>query len=482
MPTVNYQVAALTDDCEYCWSTNTFVDGNPGVLATATLGRISSTYYGFEGGFRFLGVAVPQGATITAATLTLYSDGSNTANTCNWVLWGDKEANATTFSSTPSAYSGRPRTSASVAYGAVPTFSNHAAITPPDISAIIQEIVNQAGWVSGNALVLFCGDKAETSTGNNSYRDAYLYHGGATYAAKLSITYTSGTNYPVSFSGGVTAGPSSLKAAAHKTAGGMTAAGSFAAAWGHAIAVAGGIVASGTLSTIWAHTASIVGGLTASPSAKRGASQSLSGIATASGATQRAAGRSVGGGLSASGGIGRLASQAVLWALGAASIVTRSATRSVSQAITSSGSRLQAATQLMGGTISATPGAIVRSADQTIPAMTVASPTIQQTASRSLLAGTTLSGSIGRGAAKVILTAESLSASILRRVGLTLQSIATAVGSFTAHPGGLHEEYYTPLPGMKSSTVRQDTRSGTEMPGRTVTKTEVEPTDVEVKQ
>ena len=114
--------------------------------------------------------------------------------------------------------------------------------------------------------------------------------------------------------------------------------------------------------------------------------------------------------------------------------------------------------------------------------MTVASPTIQQTASRSLLAGTTLSGSIGRGAAKVILTAESLSASILRRVGLTLQSIATAVGSFTAHTSGLHEEYYTTLQGLQSSSSVPTTILDTQMPRPTMTETATQETDVEVEQ
>ena len=54
----------------------------------------------------------------------------------------------------------------------------------PDISLIIQEIVDRPGWTSGNALVLIF----EPNSGDNS-RPAWTFDGSAADAAVLNVEY-----------------------------------------------------------------------------------------------------------------------------------------------------------------------------------------------------------------------------------------------------------------------------------------------------
>ncbi len=52
----------------------------------------------------------------------------------------------------------------------IPAWTQDTEYQSPDISAIVQEIVNQAGWVSGNHLVLFWDDHEGRSTATRQAR------------------------------------------------------------------------------------------------------------------------------------------------------------------------------------------------------------------------------------------------------------------------------------------------------------------------
>ena len=54
----------------------------------------------------------------------------------------------------------------------------------PDIQTVVQEIVNRAGWASGNAMNIFV--QGATST------DEIQASGFGTFSSKLDITYTAG--------------------------------------------------------------------------------------------------------------------------------------------------------------------------------------------------------------------------------------------------------------------------------------------------
>ena len=55
----------------------------------------------------------------------------------------------------------------------------------PDISSLLQEVVNRPGWESGNALALLL----TSDPTNAGYFDAIAYEGNPVYAAKLRVTY-----------------------------------------------------------------------------------------------------------------------------------------------------------------------------------------------------------------------------------------------------------------------------------------------------
>jgi len=85
----------------------------------------------------------------------------------------------------------------------VPPFLADGINTSPDFAAVIQEVVNRPGWVSGNAINIFWDDE-DNQSDIGAYRPgrAYEYEGGQGDAPVLEITY----GYPVGTATGVEGG------------------------------------------------------------------------------------------------------------------------------------------------------------------------------------------------------------------------------------------------------------------------------------
>lgn len=181
MPTVNNSITITADDASAVASPAT-LDAT-GVIAGNVFG---TNYYA---GLRFLAVAVPQGATITSATLTLIVGGAAFGGTGagaasgfgNWK--GVASDNAPTWSTANLAITTSRTTASATILGSTTVETTRAH----DVTSIVQEIVNRAGWVSGNALAI-AGDP----TGATSYCPYYDYVDNSAKAATLSITYASG--------------------------------------------------------------------------------------------------------------------------------------------------------------------------------------------------------------------------------------------------------------------------------------------------
>ena len=136
-----------------------------------------------NGGFRFQGVNVPQGATILRAVFSGHL-GATASDDLYTAIYGNKVANAQDFAA--NAYiktvAQRPQTSQTVSW-------QRADMGPgwhhKDVTAIVNEIVNQGTWSGGNALaLLFISDIGATATA-----DFTSYDGSAALGAKLSIDY-----------------------------------------------------------------------------------------------------------------------------------------------------------------------------------------------------------------------------------------------------------------------------------------------------
>lgn len=144
------RVALDTDDAEQITSSGS-TNGNMSLAGTLQLGQTGSPSKNQMVGIRFQKVRVPQGATITAARLEFEVDSTNTTST-SLTIKGEATDSASTFSSAASNISSRPTTTASVAWGSVPNLAANQKLVSPDIKTITQEIVNRAGWASGNAM------------------------------------------------------------------------------------------------------------------------------------------------------------------------------------------------------------------------------------------------------------------------------------------------------------------------------------------
>jgi hypothetical protein len=173
-----------------------------------------------RGGFRFVNVGIPQGATINSATLDVVCiDAANDSPQCD--IWGQNSDDAPVFTTDANNISSRPATSAYTNWTA--SDIGTAAVQSPAITAVIQEIVNRPGWVSGNAIAIFI--QGLTGTGFQ----VHAYDGVPANAVKLNIDF-SGTEYAQSVSGVLSSTGAVTKTAQKALAGTLTGTGALAMA------------------------------------------------------------------------------------------------------------------------------------------------------------------------------------------------------------------------------------------------------------
>ncbi len=132
-------------------------------------------------GVRFQTVTIPNGAQIEQARLEFVSKRPVTMTT-NLIIHAEASDDAPPFSTVPYAISTLPLTAANLLWKNVPAWSSSDAhYQTPNLAALVQEVVNRPGWVSGNAL-------AFVITGNGE-RAAYSYEGDRQLAPRLLIKY-----------------------------------------------------------------------------------------------------------------------------------------------------------------------------------------------------------------------------------------------------------------------------------------------------
>ncbi len=138
-------------------------------------------------GIRFNQVEIPQGATITNAYIQFQVDETN-SNYTYLTIQGEDINNAKTFTSESWNISSRPLTDEAVNWEVEPwTFVNEVGVDQqtPDISFVIQEIVDRAGWTSGNSLAIIITGSGE--------RKAESYNGDQAGAPVLYVEFDTST-------------------------------------------------------------------------------------------------------------------------------------------------------------------------------------------------------------------------------------------------------------------------------------------------
>jgi len=135
-------------------------------------------------GMRFNNISIPKGAIVLSAFIEFEVDELDTEPT-SILLQGQAAPNPSAFSSLKNNISERPRTIASVPWNEIPAWTvANAKWQTPDLSAIVQEILDQPDWGAGNSIVIIA-----SGTGQ---RTAESYDGEPAAAPKLVISYTTG--------------------------------------------------------------------------------------------------------------------------------------------------------------------------------------------------------------------------------------------------------------------------------------------------
>lgn len=171
MASYSGSVAASADDASEAVGGAVTIDGGSVTLAAA------NQYIGF----RFQGVTIPAGSTIDAATIDVYLI-SGAYDSPNQTVYGEDADDAAAFSATSYNISGRSLTAESVTWNA--SDIGTGVKTSPDFKAVVQEIVDRAGWNGGQDMAIIMKGIAGAAFRVRTY-DA----GSGDYAT-LKVTYT----------------------------------------------------------------------------------------------------------------------------------------------------------------------------------------------------------------------------------------------------------------------------------------------------
>jgi hypothetical protein len=138
--------------------------------------------------FRFDGLAIPAGSTISSATLEFVPNQTLSTTTVDALIAAIDEDDANAPATFAEA-DGATRTTAQSAWNNVETWSHVSHVTPTtndstDITSVIQEVVDRAGWTSGNAIVIFIENNASSASAFRGASTVEEHHS----AAKLHIT------------------------------------------------------------------------------------------------------------------------------------------------------------------------------------------------------------------------------------------------------------------------------------------------------
>jgi len=183
-PSIEVSVIATSDDAG---NNNVAYDEDDATyyLSTTDAGAFARC------GWRFLGITIPQGATIDTGVLEFRGwTTSGFLGTSKSAVHGVDEDNASTWAETTNEPKDATLTDAFDTHewtGGDTSNGVHFAKRFDDIVAIVQEIVDRGGWESGNAMAFYTKDNG---TGLGWHTSAHTYDHVSIPAPKVTISYT----------------------------------------------------------------------------------------------------------------------------------------------------------------------------------------------------------------------------------------------------------------------------------------------------
>ena len=201
MSTLDRQVSLSANDCRVTresGDTTWVFYLTPG---TQRFGYVYADTLKVGGAVLFTNITIPPGSTINDAYLTFTSGVSRSTTGVKARIRGHKVANPSSFSNLADYQTRRGTTvggsddsqitTAYVNWDDLEACTELTEYDSPNIATVVQELVNQASWASGNAMAFFIDDHEDRSTHTaNTYRDGYDYDANPTYAVKFHVDYS----------------------------------------------------------------------------------------------------------------------------------------------------------------------------------------------------------------------------------------------------------------------------------------------------
>ena len=136
--------------------------------------------------FRFTGITISAGATITASYLTYTAYQNDTGTTVKTNIYADNAA-APTAPTSAATYNGKTLTTALVAWNSIGSWTANTAYNTPSINDIITELIADNGAYASGVMQFLHKNNASSA---NAQRQPWDYTGSTTKAAKLHIEWS----------------------------------------------------------------------------------------------------------------------------------------------------------------------------------------------------------------------------------------------------------------------------------------------------
>ncbi len=135
-------------------------------------------------GMRFADLNIPHGSTIESATIEFQVDEYETGNV-TLSIHGEATDDATSFSSSKSDITNRNTTMNEVLWVNPPLAAEGERVISPDVTSIVQEVIDRSGWQAGNAIAFQVSKYSGSGT-----RVYESYNGDASAAPRLRVDFT----------------------------------------------------------------------------------------------------------------------------------------------------------------------------------------------------------------------------------------------------------------------------------------------------
>lgn len=170
MTVFSVRTAASSDDAQQQGTT---------MSLTGALNCNNSTHYL---GLRFLGITIPGGSTIDVCYIAFNLTNGSFVDP-DITFWGELSPNAATYTTAASDITNRTKTTHSVPW--VASGIGTGVKNSPSLVAIMQELIDQGGWGSGQALAFM----VYGNSGSSAFR-ASSYNTDSGNAPLLYVEYT----------------------------------------------------------------------------------------------------------------------------------------------------------------------------------------------------------------------------------------------------------------------------------------------------